>query len=64
MAGGDLPGRGSALVRAVERGLLSETHLDESVRRVLRDKFALGLFENSYVAEDPVEIRARAGEGD
>jgi len=64
MAGGDLPGRGSALVRAVERGLLSETHLDESVRRVLRDKFALGLFENPYVAEDPVEIRARAGEGD
>jgi beta-glucosidase-like glycosyl hydrolase len=57
-------GYGSALVRAVERGLLSETQLDESVRRVLRDKFALGLFENSYVAEDPVEIRARAGEGD
>jgi beta-glucosidase-like glycosyl hydrolase len=57
-------GYGSALVRAVERGLLSETQLDESVRRVLRDKFALGLFENPYVAEDPVEIRARAGEGD
>ena len=44
--------------------MLSEAQLDESVRPVLRDKFALGLFENPYVAEDPVEIRSRAGEGD
>jgi beta-xylosidase len=57
-------GYGQALVRAVENGLLSEAALDESVRRVLRDKFALGLFENPYVAEDPVEIRRIAGEGD
>jgi beta-xylosidase len=57
-------GYGKALVRAVDSGLLSEGELDESVRRVLRDKFALGLFENPYVAEDPVEIRARAGDGD
>jgi beta-xylosidase len=57
-------GYGNALVRAVERGLLAEARLDESVRRVLRDKFALGLFDNPYVAEDPVQIRARAGEGD
>jgi beta-xylosidase len=56
-------GYGQALVRAVESGLLSEEQLDESVRRVLRDKFALGLFENPYVAEDPVEIRRIAGEG-
>jgi beta-glucosidase-like glycosyl hydrolase len=53
-----------ALVRAVERGLVSEAQMDESVRRVLRDKFALGLFENPYVREDPVEIRTCAGEGD
>jgi beta-xylosidase len=57
-------GYGNALVRAVESGLLSEEQIDESVRRVLRDKFALGLFENPYVAEDPVEIRRIAGEGD
>jgi beta-glucosidase len=57
-------GYGQALVRAVENGQLSEAQLDESVRRVLRDKFALGLFDNPYVAEDPVEIRTRAGEGD
>jgi beta-glucosidase-like glycosyl hydrolase len=57
-------GYGEALVRAVENGLLSEEQVDESVRRVLRDKFALGLFENPYVPEDPVGIRARATEGD
>jgi beta-xylosidase len=57
-------GYGKALVRAVESGKLPEDQLDESVRRVLRDKFALGLFDNPYVAEDPVEIRTRASEGD
>lgn len=56
-------GYGKSLVQAVESGKLSAAQLDECVRRVLRDKFALGLFENPYVAEDPVEIRARAGEG-
>jgi beta-xylosidase len=57
-------GYGKALIKAVESGMLSEDQLDESVRRVLRDKFALGLFDNPYVAEDPVEIGTRAGEGD
>jgi beta-glucosidase len=57
-------GYGETLVRAVESGLLSEDQIDESVRRVLRDKFALGLFENPYVAEDPVAISTRAKEGD
>ncbi|EDY62533.1 beta-glucosidase [Streptomyces pristinaespiralis] len=57
-------GYGKTLVRAVENGLLPLEQLDVSVRRVLRDKFALGLFDKPYVAEDPVEIRSRAGEGD
>jgi beta-glucosidase len=56
-------GYGEALVRAVQSGKLSEEQLDTSVRRVLRDKFALGLFDNPYVAEDPVAIRTTAGEG-
>jgi beta-glucosidase len=57
-------GYGEAPVRAVKNGLLSEGQLDESVRRVLRDKFALGLFDNPYVAEDPVAISSVASEGD
>jgi nucleotide-binding universal stress UspA family protein len=40
-----------------------EALLDRSVRNVLRDKFALGLFDNPYVPENPVEIRAVAREG-
>ena len=47
-------GYGQVLVKAVESGKVSESQLDQSVRRVLRDKFALGLFDNPYVAEDPI----------
>jgi beta-glucosidase len=56
-------GYGKALVKAVQDGKVSESVLDESVLRILRDKFALGLFENPYVDEGPAEIRSVAGEG-
>jgi beta-glucosidase len=56
-------GYGKVLVQAVRNGKATEAQLDESVRRVLRDKFALGLFENPYVKEDPVAIRTVASEG-
>jgi beta-xylosidase len=56
-------GYGKVLVQAVKSGKVTESQLDESVRRVLRDKFALGLFENPYVKEDPVVIRKVASEG-
>jgi hypothetical protein len=46
-------GYGPALVNAVESKKVSESMLDESVRRVLRDKFALGLFDDPYVPEAP-----------
>jgi beta-glucosidase len=56
-------GYGHVLAKAVRDGKVPESLLDRSVRRVLRDKFALGLFDNPYVAEDPVEIRTVASEG-
>jgi beta-glucosidase len=56
-------GYGKVLAEAVKSGKVPESQLDESVRRVLRDKFALGLFENPYVKEDPASIHALAGEG-
>jgi beta-glucosidase len=56
-------GYGHVLAKAVRSGKVPEPLLDRSVRRVLRDKFALGLFDNPYVAEDPVEIRLAAAEG-
>jgi beta-glucosidase len=37
------------LLETVKQGLVSEARIDESVRRLLREKFALGLFENPYV---------------
>jgi beta-glucosidase len=40
---------GAPLLRAVESGLVSEEALDEAVRRVLRAKFDVGLFERPYV---------------
>jgi beta-xylosidase len=57
-------GYGKVLVQAVKSGKVTESQLDESVRRVLRDKFALGLFENPYVQEDPIAIRTVAREGE
>ena len=37
------------LVQAVRAGALDEHRLDESARRILEQKFRLGLFENPYV---------------
>jgi beta-glucosidase len=43
------------VVRLVEEGRLSEDRVDASARRVLRLKFALGLFEDPYVDPDRAE---------
>ncbi|XVU23156.1 glycoside hydrolase family 3 N-terminal domain-containing protein [Actinoplanes sp. CA-054009] len=55
-AGNDLvmvtPGFFEGAQEAVERGLLEETEIDEAVRRILRLKFELGLFEDPR-APDP-----------
>ena len=37
------------LVQLVEEGRVSEARIDESARRILRDKFRLGLFDDPYV---------------
>lgn len=39
------------IVELVESGEISEERIDVSVRRILRDKFKLGLFDNPYVEE-------------
>jgi beta-xylosidase len=56
-------GYGSVLAESVRQGLVSEQVLDEAVRRILRDKFALGLFDNPYLPEDPIVIDTLAHEG-
>lgn len=40
---------------AVKEGLLDEKYIDQAVRRVLKQKFELGLFENPYVAVEEVK---------
>ena len=47
----------SLLIDAVRAGRVTEARLDGSVRRILELKFALGLFENPFVApEDAIRI--------
>lgn len=40
------------VIELVQSGHLSEARLDQSIRRLLRDKFRLGLFDNPYVDVD------------
>jgi beta-glucosidase len=51
--------RADLLVEAVHAGELTEARLDTSVRRILAQKFALGLFENPYA--DAAEASRRTG---
>ena len=59
----DVFGYGSVIAGAVRSGAISEEFLDISARRVLRDKFELGLFENPYVTDDPIVIDELAHDG-
>ena len=46
--------RPELVVALVENGRLSESRIDQSVRRLLRQKFTLGLFDNPFVDLDNV----------
>ncbi|MHB1318046.1 MAG: glycoside hydrolase family 3 protein, partial [Anaerolineae bacterium] len=50
------------VVEAVRLGLISEARIDVSARRILREKFVLGLFDNPYV--DPDRAVAIVGHAD
>ena len=59
LGGENLP---ELLVQLVEEGRVSEARIDESARRILRDKFRLGLFDDPYVdPEAAVTICGRYG---
>ncbi|MEV4016848.1 glycoside hydrolase family 3 N-terminal domain-containing protein [Nonomuraea angiospora] len=55
-------GYGHVLAGEVERGAVDPRHVEAAVRRVLRAKFELGLFENPYPAES-IDVRSVASEG-
>lgn len=44
--------RTDLLIEAVEQGLISESRLDDSVRRVLKEKFVLGLFDDGRFVDE------------
>jgi beta-glucosidase len=48
------------IVRLVRSGQIDEARIDESVRRLLRDKFRLGLFDDPYV--DPAAAETIVGD--
>jgi len=43
------------IVELVRSGQVTEARIDQSVRRLLREKFALGLFDNPYLDADVAE---------
>lgn len=49
------------IIELVESGEVSEERIDISVRRILRDKFRLGLFDDPYVDLDGVDIVGNPG---
>jgi len=55
--GEEVPGM---LIELIESGAVSEGRIDRSVRRILKDKFRLGLFDNPYV--DVEQAREIAGQ--
>ncbi len=54
---------GPVLEEAVAAGRVQREVLDDAVRRVLISKAKLGLFENPYVTEEPIVLRAISSEG-
>ena len=44
------------VVELVNEGAVSEVRLDESIRRILHDKFVLGLFDNPYLSEEGLGV--------
>ncbi|MFD5762191.1 hypothetical protein ACFWIZ_45400 [Streptomyces sp. NPDC127044] len=54
--------RPEVIVELVRSGRVTEERVDESVRRLLREKFTLGLFENPYVDPDRADETVGAGE--
>lgn len=53
-------GYGADLVAAVESGDVDAALVDEAVRRVLADKYQLGLFDQPFVAEEAIVLAETA----
>lgn len=54
MIGGD--SRTDLVLELVNDGGLTETRIDQSVRRILRDKFILGIFDSPYLDDSKLSV--------
>ncbi|MGD9329363.1 MAG: glycoside hydrolase family 3 N-terminal domain-containing protein, partial [Cyclobacteriaceae bacterium] len=54
MIGGD--SRTDLVLELLNEGGLTESRIDESVRRILRAKFTLGIFDNPYLDENQLSV--------
>jgi beta-glucosidase len=54
MIGGD--SRTDLIIELVEEGSLSEERIDKSLRRILKDKFILGIFDNPYLDNSKLSV--------
>jgi len=61
MTPSDYVGWQNGLAAAVQRGEVSQGRINDSVRRILRLKFALGLFDNPYVDAGRANAAVTAG---
>jgi beta-glucosidase len=57
----DYVGWNTGLIQDVHRGLVSQHRIDESVKRILRLKFKLGLFDHPYVDPTAADAAVEAG---
>ncbi|MBN2658257.1 MAG: glycoside hydrolase family 3 C-terminal domain-containing protein [Spirochaetales bacterium] len=51
---------GPAALRAIEKGTLPVALVDRAVRRVLKEKIRLGLFDNPYTDEKAIDLRSES----
>ncbi len=56
----DYVGWNAGLIQDVQHGLVSERRIDQSVKRILRLKFQLGLFDHPYVDPDAADAAVTA----
>jgi beta-glucosidase len=56
----DYVGWNNGLIQDVHRGLVSERRIDQSVKRILRLKFQLGLFDHPYVDPNAADAAVEA----
>jgi beta-glucosidase len=61
MTPSDYAGWQAGLLQDVQRGLVSVARIDQSVRRILRLKFSLGLFDHPYVDPASADAAVTAG---